>query len=66
MTLEAVNQGLATCWVGAMSGAEAHKVMGLPEEVFVHDVLALGYADESPRLRPRKPVEKIAFWETYG
>jgi nitroreductase len=63
MTLEAVNQGLGTCWVEAMAPKRAHEVMDLPKNLFVHDLLAVGYPDEDPRPRPRKPLEKIVFWE---
>jgi nitroreductase len=65
MTLEAVNQGLGTCWVGAMSPKDAHKVMNLPNNVFVHDLIPLGYPDEDPKPRPRKELGEIAFWEKY-
>ena len=65
MTLEAVNQGLGTCWVGAMSPKDAHKVMNLPNNVFVHDLIPLGYPDEDPKPRPRKDLKKIAFWGKY-
>lgn len=65
MTLEAVNLGLGTCWVGAMSAKDTHKVMNLPDTIFVHDLLPLGYPDEDPKPRPRKPLEQICFWEKY-
>ena len=66
MTLEAVNQGLATCWVGAIAPKEMQKAMNLPDNIFVHSVLPLGYADEDPRPRPRKDMDKIVWWEQYG
>jgi nitroreductase len=66
MTLEAVNQGLGTCWVGAITPKEVHKVMNLPDNIFVHSLLPLGYPDEDPRPRPRKDINKIVFWEKYG
>ena len=65
MTLEAVNQGLSTCWVGAITPKEVHKVMNLPDSIFVHSLLPLGYADEDPKPRPRKDVNKVVFWEKY-
>ena len=65
MTIEAVNQGLGTCWVGAMSGIEVRKILNLPDKLFVHDLLPLGYPDQDPAPRPRRPIEKIAFWEKY-
>jgi nitroreductase len=66
MTLEAVNQGLGTCWVGAITPNEVHKVMGLPDGIFVHELMPLGYPDEDPKPRPRKDINKIVFWEKYG
>ncbi len=65
MTLEAVNLGLGTCWVGAMSAKDTHKVMNLPNILFVHDLIPLGYPDEEPDPRPRKPLDQISFWERY-
>jgi nitroreductase len=63
MSLEAFNQGLGSCWAGAISPRDVHKVMNLPDNWFVHDFLLLGYADEDPKPRPRKPLGEIAFWE---
>ena len=65
MTLEAFNQGLGTCWVGTVSSKDAHKVMGLPDHLFVHDLLSLGYPGEDPKPRPRKGLDQIVFWEKY-
>ena len=65
MTLEAVNQGLGTCWVGAITPKEVHKVMNLPDNIFVQSLLPLGYPGEDPKPRPRKDISKIVFWEKY-
>lgn len=65
MSLEAVNQGLGSCWAGAMDTKEAHGVLGLPKSMFVHDFLLLGYPDENPKPRPRKAMDEIVFWEKY-
>jgi nitroreductase len=64
MTLEALNQGLGSCWAGAMSAKDVHKALNLPDKWFVHDFLLLGYPDENPKPRPRKPLAEIAFWES--
>jgi nitroreductase len=66
MTLEAVNQGLGSCWMGVISPKDAHQVMNLPRNLFVHDFFLLGYPDEDPKPRPRKEFDKIVFWEKYG
>lgn len=66
MTLEAVNQGLGSCWAGAISPKDAHEMLNLPKDWFVHEFLLLGYPDENPKPRPRKPITEIAFWERVG
>jgi len=66
MTLEAVNQGLGSCWMGAISPKDAHQIMNLPRNLLVHDFFLLGYPDEDPKPRPRKEFDKIVFWEKYG
>lgn len=63
MTLEAVNQGLGCCWAGAISPREAHEMLNLPANWFVHDFFLLGYAGEAPKPRPRKPLNEIVFWD---
>ena len=65
MTLEAVNQGLASCWVGAIAPKAAQEVMNLPDNLFAHDFILLGYPGEDPKIRPRKDFDKIVFWEKY-
>ncbi len=65
MTLEAVKQGLGTCWVGAMSPIDAHRIMNLPDGLFVQALIPLGYPDEAPPPRPRKDFDEIVFWEEY-
>lgn len=65
MTLEAVNQGLGTCWLGAITPQEVHKLLKLPDDIFVHELLPLGYPGEDPKPRPRKDNNKIIFWEKY-
>jgi nitroreductase len=65
MTLEAVNQGLGSCWMGAISPKDAHQIMNLPKDLFVHDFFLLGYPDENPKPRPRKEFDKIVSWEKY-
>jgi nitroreductase len=65
MMLEAVNQGLGTCCAGAITPREVHQAMGLPDNILVHTILALGYPGEDPKPRPRKDAGKIIFWGKY-
>ena len=65
ITLAAVGQGLGTCWIGAFDAEMVQKEFGLPDNMLVHALLAIGYPGEAPSPRPRKPFEDIVFWERY-
>lgn len=66
MSIEAVNQGLGTCLVGAITPKNVHQVMNLPDSIFVHTLVPLGYPDQDPEPRPRRATDKIVFWEKYS
>jgi len=63
--------GLGACWViGATKdprdGEKTERLLGLPGDAFVHYVISLGYPDESPNPRPRKPLYDVVYAEKYG
>ena len=48
MTLQAVKEGLGTCWIGAFDEKEAKKILGIPRDIRVVELLPLGYPAGSP------------------
>jgi len=66
MVLASAAEGLGTCWIGAFYEEEVKKVLNIPPEVRVVALLAIGYPDESPSLRPRKEMDEIVAFETWG
>ncbi|GHU07150.1 nitroreductase [Spirochaetia bacterium] len=59
IVLEAVNQGLGTCWVAWFKQNEIKTLLEIPNNKYVVGILTIGYADEEPKQRPRKPMEEI-------
>jgi nitroreductase len=60
MTLQAVEEGLGTCWIGAFSQQAVRDVLGIPESVKVVELLPLGYpATQPPATKSRKPLSEI-------
>lgn len=69
MAIEAVNQGLGMCIVGAFGNEitkaqkelyeEIRVSLGIPEHMYLLCMLAIGVPDEDPQLRPRKPLDAI-------
>jgi nitroreductase len=67
MVLKATELGLGTCYVGWFKEDKMKEILGIPERVRVSALLAVGYAaDTPPKKRPRKPLSKILFAETWA
>ncbi len=63
--LAAHANGLGTCWIGWFSENRVKKVVGLPKKARVVALITLGYPEEVPEPKERKPVRDIAYRETY-
>lgn len=50
MMLEAVEMGLASCWLGAIARDDIKKLLGLDENLYVAYLLALGYPKQKSRM----------------
>lgn len=66
MTLEAVEEGLGTCWVGAFNEAKAREVLGVPDEIRLVELLALGYPAHIPGGKTRKKLAEIVKYERWS
>ena len=59
IALEAVEEGLATCWIGAFDQAKVKKILNIPEEYKVVVLMPLGYPADKPKSKIRKRLEEI-------
>jgi nitroreductase len=66
IALMAVEKGLGTCWIGAYDQEKLATFLGVPKGLVVTACMALGYPDESPDARSRKPMTDLVHWERYG
>jgi len=66
MLLAAHALGLATCWVGAFQEEEAKKVLNLPAGVRPVAIIPVGHQVRKPLARPRRPLNEIVHFETFG
>lgn len=62
ITLQAVREGLGTCWIGSFDEAEAKRVLGIPNEVRIVQLMSLGYYENAPQARPRKDTGQLFKW----
>lgn len=57
--LTAHSLGLGSCWVGAFDEESARKALNTPKEVRPVAIIPIGYPDETPRQRSRRPLTEI-------
>lgn len=65
LVLEAENQGLGTCWVAWFTQEQIRPILGIPSDKYVVSIITVGYADEAPKVRPRKKLEAIVHYEKW-
>ncbi len=60
MILQATEEGLGTCWIGAFDEAAAKKVLGIPPDIRVVAMTPPGYLDEvKGEVTQRKRMDEI-------
>jgi len=65
MTLQAVELGLGTCWIGAFSEEKAKKILNIPENCKIVALLPIGYPKDLPGPKIRKSLKEIVSYETF-
>ena len=63
--LTAYSLGLGSCWIGAFKEEEARKVINAPKEMRPVALIPIGYPDEAPPPRKRRPLSEIKHKETF-
>ncbi|VVB85361.1 Coenzyme F420:L-glutamate ligase [uncultured archaeon] len=66
MTLQAVEDGLGTCWIGAFDEKKVREILNIPDNVRVVQLLVLGYPSSVPSPTSRKSLDEIVMREKWG
>lgn len=65
MTLVAVEEGLASCWIGAFNQRRIKEILGIPDRYRVVVLLSLGYPAENPKRKLRKLFKEIISYDCF-
>jgi len=65
LMLQAQEEGLGTCWIGAFEETAVKALLDIPESVRVLALTPLGYPDEFPPDRGRRDLDKIVCYERF-
>ena len=66
IALAACSLGLGTVHIGAFDPKKAETVLQVPDGYRVVSMTPLGYPENTPAPRSRKPISEIVFYETFG
>jgi len=66
LSLKAVELGLGTCWIGDFEPKEISQILNIPSDREVTICMTVGYPDESPRARARKPKGELFHADKWG
>ena len=65
MALQAVEEELGTCWIGAFGQEEVKKVLNIPDEYKVVALMPLGFSADKPKEKIRKKLDEIVSEDTF-
>ena len=65
ISLIATELGLATCWIGSFDTAEVRKIIGVPGDVAIIELMAIGYPADQPNQPQKLPAEKIVSYNKW-
>jgi len=66
MTLAAVAEGLGTCWLGHFNQDACRRLLDVPSDATIIELLAVGYPDGEPGPKRRKEFDEVVYQETFG
>ncbi len=63
--LQATELGLATCWIGSFEPEKVRKALGIPQDVAIIELMALGYPADKAKKPSREPIENIVCYNKW-
>jgi len=65
IVLEAINEGLGTCWVAWFIQNEIRPILGLSNDKYVLSIITIGFPGEEPKPTKRKKLKEIVHYEKW-
>ena len=65
IAIQASEEGLGTCWIGSFFEDQVKRILQIPDNVKVVDLMTLGYPADTQTSRKREPIEKIVSYDQW-
>ena len=66
IALQAVEEGLATCWIGSFNPQKVRELLEIPTDIAVIELMSLGYPADKPKKPNRLEPENIICYEKWN
>lgn len=66
IALQATQLGLASCWIGSFEPEVAREALGIPQDVMIVELMAVGYPADEQKNPEKVAVEKIISYNKWG
>ena len=63
--LQATELGLATCWIGSFYPEKVRPIVGVPDDITIVELMAVGYPADKPKEPKREQVENILCYDKW-
>jgi nitroreductase len=65
IALQAAELGLATCWIGSFYPEKIRPIVGMPQNIAIIELMAVGYPADSRKEPRRESLDKIVCYEKW-
>jgi len=65
IALAATAEELATCWIGSFYPEKVRKVLDIPENIEIIELMPIGYPADKETHKPRENIEKTVCYERW-
>jgi len=65
LTLRATELGLATCWIGSFYPDKVRPILGIPDDIEIVELMAIGYPAGKPKQTERLKLNEIICYEKW-
>ena len=65
ISLQATELGLATCWIGSFYPQKVRPIVGVPDDITIIELMAVGYPADKPKETKREPIENMLCYDKW-
>lgn len=66
ISLAAVAEGLGTCWIGHFNQSAARRVLGIPDNYKIVEIMPVGEPASRVAKKQRKPLEEVICYDKFS